>query len=128
MRSIYSTAADQASSLRFLYTGECFNKQETRDRMFGSWRRFGFPTDVASLRAPSWPIEYGLGTMRFAPAPVFTGFRRKPGVVGHTGSTGTWLFASEELNVVFAGAVDQVTAGPVPFRVAIPSVLKALMG
>jgi len=126
MRSVYSTAEDQVASLRYIYSGQCFKNAETRDQMMGGWRRFGFPTDVASLRAPSWPIEYGLGAMRFAPPAMFTGFRRNPTVVGHTGSTGTWLFLSPELEVVFAGAVDQVAAGPVPFRNVIPGVIKAL--
>jgi hypothetical protein len=29
------------------------------------WNRFGLPFDQAAMRAPSWPIEYGLGMQRF---------------------------------------------------------------
>ena len=125
MCSIYSTASDQVASLRYIYSGHCFANEETLGKMVGNWRRFGFPTDVASLRAPSWPIEYGLGAMRFAPPALFTGLKKQPSVVGHTGSTGTWLFVSPELGVLFAGAVDQITAGPVPFRTVIPGLIQA---
>jgi len=45
-----------------------------------------------------------------------------PAVIGHTGSTGSWLFHCPDLDLLFAGTVDQVRAGAVPFRLA-PKVL-----
>ena len=45
----------------------------------------------AALRAPGWPIRYGMGMMRFRLPRVFTPLASIL-VVGHTGSTGCWLF------------------------------------
>ncbi|MBU1475691.1 MAG: hypothetical protein KJ768_12605 [Acidobacteria bacterium] len=90
------------------------------------WKRFGQPLDSAALRAPSWPIEYGLGMMRFALPRAFTPFRPIPPVIGHTGSTGSWLFCCPAYNLLLAGTVDQATAGAVPFRTVVPKVLRAV--
>jgi D-alanyl-D-alanine carboxypeptidase len=90
------------------------------------WKRFGFPCDAAALRAPSWPIEYGLGMMRFALPRALTPLRAVPELIGHSGSTGTWLFCCPRYEVLFAGAVDDISAGPVPFRRVIPQVLRAV--
>jgi D-alanyl-D-alanine carboxypeptidase len=49
---------------------------------------------------------------------------RIPPVVGHTGSTATWLFHCAELGVVVAGAFD-VAQPPLPFRF-VPRVLRAV--
>ena len=89
------------------------------------WNRFGLPTDRASLRSPGWPIEYGLGMMRFRLPRMLTPWRPVPSVVGHTGSTGCWLFYCEELDVFLCGSVDEVTAGAVPYRV-VPEILRLL--
>jgi D-alanyl-D-alanine carboxypeptidase len=81
--------------------------------------------DRAALRQPSWPIEYGLGIMRFRLPRFLTPFRPMPEVVGHTGSTGTWLFHAPEPDLHLAGAVSQITAGAVPFKV-VPRILRAV--
>lgn len=125
LSSIYSTADDMLRGLRGLLGGRLFEKPETVDLMSRRWNRFGLPLDRAALRAPNWPIEYGLGMMRFRLPRIFTPFRRVPGVVGHTGSTGSWLFYCAELDVYLSGTVDQVTAGAVPYRV-VPNALRAL--
>lgn len=127
LNSIHSTAADQVALLRALWQGRLFRDPASLELMRGEWKRFGFPRDKAALRAPSWPIEYGHGMVRFAMPPPFTGFRRLPAVVGHTGSTGSWLFICPELDVVFAGTVDQATAGALPFRSVVPRLLRAVM-
>ena len=35
--------------------------------MTARWHRFSLPRDRAALLTPGWPIEYGLGIMRFRP-------------------------------------------------------------
>jgi len=126
LKSIHSTAADQVASLRALLRGELFDDPESVRLMQHPWKRCALPRDPAALRAPSWPIEYGHGMVRFALPRWLTPFRRVPAVVGHTGSTGSWLFYCEELDVLFAGTVDQGTAGAVPFRQVVGPVLRAL--
>ncbi|MCL4847726.1 MAG: beta-lactamase family protein [Acidobacteria bacterium] len=122
-RGIYSTADDLLRFIRALFGGQLFERQATLALMTGRWRRFGVPLDAAALRSPNWPIEYGLGVMRFALPRLLTPFSRVPAVVGHTGSTGCWLFHCAEVDLWLAGTVDQVTAGAVPFRF-VPRVVR----
>jgi D-alanyl-D-alanine carboxypeptidase len=124
-RGIYSTAGDTIAFLRSLTRGEVFQNPETFSQMQSRWNRFGFPLDRAALRSPGWPIEYGLGLMRFQLPRIFTGLKRLPTVIGHTGSTGCWLFWCPELDLYFAGSVDEASAGAVPYRV-MPELLKIL--
>jgi D-alanyl-D-alanine carboxypeptidase len=126
LRSIYSTGGDQIASLRALLNGDLFNDPATLGLMMRCWKRFGFPLDAAALRAPSSPIEYGFGMMRFALPRIFTPIRPIPPVVGHTGSTGSWLFYCARYELLFAGTVDEASAGAVPFRVVVPRLLRAM--
>ncbi len=124
-RGIYSTAGDTIAFLRSLARNEVFQKEETFAHMQSNWNRFGFPIDRAALRSPGWPIEYGLGLMRFQLPRVFTALKRLPAVIGHTGSTGCWLFWCPEMDMFFAGSVDEASAGAVPYRL-MPQLLKVL--
>lgn len=121
---LYSTADDLLHFFRALVRGEVFDQPSTLALMQQRWNRFGFPRDRAALRAPGWPIEYGLGIMRFQLPRLFTPLRPMPAVVGHTGSTGSWLFYCAELDLYLAGTVDQATAGAVPYRV-VPRLVRA---
>ncbi len=122
---IVSTAQDGLAFLRALLGGEVFQDPQTLELMTGRWHRFGLPLDAAALRAPSWPIEYGLGIMRFRLPRILNGMRHMPAVLGHTGSTGSWLFFAPELDVYLAGTVDEVTSGAVPYRL-VPKLLRAV--
>jgi len=124
-RGIYSTAGDTIAFLRKLTHGEVFQNPEVFAQMHSRWNRFGFPADRAALRSPGWPIEYGLGLMRFQLPRIFTSLKRLPAVIGHTGSTGCWLFWCPELDMYFAGSVDEASAGAIPYRV-MPELLKML--
>jgi CubicO group peptidase (beta-lactamase class C family) len=124
-RGIYSTTHDTITFLRSLVRNQIFQNPVSLQAMLGRWKRFGFPTDKASLRAPSWPIEYGMGAMRFEYPRWMTPFNPIPAVIGHTGSTGSWLFWCRELDVFLSGSVDEVSAGAIPYRVA-PETIKIL--
>jgi CubicO group peptidase (beta-lactamase class C family) len=121
---LHSTVADMLRFLRALVRGEIYEDPATASLMQHRWIRFGFPRDRAALRTPGWPIEYGLGMMRFHIGRLFAPGRRPVTLVGHSGSTGSWLFHCPELDLMSAGTVDQATAGPVPFRVQ-PRILRA---
>ena len=124
-RGIYSTTSDTIAFLRRLTRNGVFQKRETFSEMQCHWNRFGLPLDRAALRSPGWPIEYGLGLMRFGLPRVFTSMRKLPAVIGHTGSTGCWLFWCPEFDLYFSGSVDESSAGAIPYRV-IPGLLKAI--
>jgi len=121
-----STCDDLVGFFKAVVGGRLFRNPETWFRMQAPWRQFSFPLDRAALRQPSWPIEYGLGVMRFRLPRFLTPFRPVPLVVGHTGSTGTWLFHAPEPDLYLAGAVNQITAGAIPFKL-IPRVLRAVV-
>jgi D-alanyl-D-alanine carboxypeptidase len=118
------TADDLLRFLRGMSRGELFRSSESWARMQDRWNRFSHPLDRAALRQPSWPIEYGLGIMRFRLPRFLTPFGPLPPVVGHTGSTGTWLFHCPEMDLYLVGAANQITAGSLPFRL-VPQVLRA---
>lgn len=126
IRDLNSTSDDLLRFLMALERGGLFLSPATWDRMNARWNRFSFPRDRASFRQPSWPIEYGLGVMRFRLPRALTPFRPVPPVVGHTGSTGTWLFHAREPDLYLTGTVNQITAGAIPFRL-VPRVLRTAM-
>lgn len=125
VQGIYSTVGDTIGFLRGLVRGRLFDHAGTLTRMQEPWNRFGFPLDRAALRAPGWPIEYGLGMMRFRLPKPFAPFHAVPAVVGHTGSTGCWLFYCPRWDLFLSGSVDEVTAGAVPYR-TVPRILRIL--
>jgi len=122
---LYGTATDSIAFLRALLSGVLFEDEATLALMTARWNRFGFPTDRAALRSPGWPIEYGLGIMRFRLPRLLTPLRAVPEVIGHTGSTGSWLFHAPKLDLYLAGTVDQATAGALPYRL-VPKLLRIL--
>jgi CubicO group peptidase (beta-lactamase class C family) len=122
---LYGTVDDVLRFGRALFTGSVFAAPATAGLMWESFHRFGFPRGMAALRAPSWPIEYGLGMMRFALSRWLTSGLRIPGLIGHTGSTGSWLWYCPELRLLLAGTVDQTGAATVPFRL-VPRALAGL--
>ncbi|MEV4841411.1 serine hydrolase domain-containing protein [Nonomuraea sp. NPDC049486] len=62
-------------------------------------------------------LQYGLGTMFFKVNRFMSPDGRPVTLVGHSGSTGTWLFHCPELDVHLAGTVDQTEARAIPFRI-----------
>jgi len=111
---LYSTCADQIAFLRAVIDGTAFADPMTARLMSARWRSFGF--DPTTPRLPGWPIEYGLGMMRFALPRWYTPFSPVPPVVGHTGSTGCWLFYCPEADLFTCGGVDQITAAAARVR------------
>lgn len=121
---LYATVDDLLLFMRALVTGQVFSKPETVQQMSAAWHTFGFSLNPVRL-SPGWPIQYGLGMMRFSIPKVFTSFRQVPAVIGHTGATGSWLFYCPELDVYITGTVDQATGAAVPFRI-VPELLGLL--
>lgn len=100
---IISTLDDQSRFLRALVRGDVFDRPETFQRMQQRFDRIFFP------------IDYGLGLMRYAPSRWMSPVQRIPPVVGHTGSTATWLLYCRELDLCLAGTFD-VARPALPFR------------
>ncbi|MFQ3620373.1 MAG: hypothetical protein SNJ78_05455, partial [Spirochaetales bacterium] len=126
VKGMYSTAGDTIAFFRSLVQGRVFKKLETFSQMQSRWNRFGLPLDRETLRAPSWPIEYSFGLMRFQLPRIFTAFKKVPAVIGHSGSTGSWLFYCPEQDLYISGSVDELVAGPIPYQL-IPKILTFLI-
>lgn len=122
---LYSTTHDLLRFGRGLFAGEVFEHPRTLGLMSERFNRFGFPRRLSNVRAPSWPIEYGLGLMRFELGRLLAGGLRLPPLMGHTGSTGSWLWYLPDHGALVAGTVDQATGAAVPFR-AVPRALSSL--
>lgn len=109
---IISTVADQLRFMQALAAGDLFDDA-------GTFRRMGEHTNRIFF-----PVEYGLGVMRYAPARWMSPLFAIPPIVGHTGSTATWAFHCPDLDIVLAGTFD-VAQPPLPFRF-LPHVLRAV--
>ena len=109
---IISTVADQLRFMQALAAGELFEDA-------GTFRRMGEHTNRIFF-----PVDYGLGVMRYAPARWMSPLFAIPPIVGHTGSTATWAFHCPDLRIVLAGTFD-VAQPPLPFRF-LPHVLRAV--
>ncbi len=107
---IVSTLDDQLRFLTAVVRGDVFDDAEMWQWMQQRTARIFFP------------IRYGRGVMVYAPARWMSLGRRTPPVIGHTGSTATWLMHSPEDGLVLAGTFD--CAWPaLPFRF-IPRLLQ----
>lgn len=110
-----STVGDMMEFMRCLIRGDVFDDPTTVNLMTRTWHSFDFSLNPVRT-SPGWPIQYGLGMMRFQIPRLFSPFRPTPPVIGHSGATGSWLFYCPDLDVYLAGTVDQVAAAAVPFR------------
>jgi D-alanyl-D-alanine carboxypeptidase len=119
---IYSTVGDLIGFMRALVDGKVFSSPDSLELMMGGWHSFGFQLVPIN---PGWPIEYGLGMMRFRMPRFMTPFRPMPAVVGHTGAVGSFLFFCPDLDVFFAGTVGQLTAAAAPFRI-VPRLVRIM--
>jgi D-alanyl-D-alanine carboxypeptidase len=113
---LVSTADDTLRFLRSLNGGEVFAYPATVGLMRQGWKRVIWPL-----------IYYGLGTMRFRVGRLNAPGRRPVTLVGHSGSTGSWLFHCPELDLLLTGTVDEAKAHARPFRF-LPKVLRAAAG
>lgn len=121
---LMATVDDALRFLRSLTQDRAFRRPATRTLMTQQWRRFPLPFSRTALRLPGWPIQYGLGVMRFDLPRIVAPLRPAPAVFGHSGSTGSWLFHCPELDLYVSGSVNQATAGALPFRF-LPGLLRA---
>ncbi|HVN96413.1 MAG TPA: serine hydrolase domain-containing protein [Syntrophorhabdaceae bacterium] len=99
---IVSTAEEMIVFLKALNEGRII-RGETVQAMH-DWRSWHFP------------LRYGYGTMLFKMPPLSSRIFGVPPLWGHSGSTGSFLYYSEDLNLYMAGTIDQVDAKVAPFK------------
>jgi len=110
---IVSTARDCVTFLKALNQGR-INKPETLAKMH-QWK---------PLSNPGMPFQYGYGTMKFVPSSSANTTAKVPVVWGATGSTGSFLYYAQDLDLYMAGTTDQVNDKMTPIVMMI-RVIKA---
>jgi D-alanyl-D-alanine carboxypeptidase len=66
-----------------------------------------------------FPLQYGYGTMYFKLPRFINIVMKVPPLCGHSGSTGSFLYYSEDLNLYIAGTINQVESQSKPFRLML---------
>ena len=63
-----------------------------------------------------FPMQYGLGLMRFKLPRFFSPFAASPELIGHSGATSAFLFQSDQGGIRIAGTLNQVDNQSRPVR------------
>ncbi|KPJ84736.1 MAG: hypothetical protein AMS17_15715 [Spirochaetes bacterium DG_61] len=71
-----------------------------------------------------FPLQYGYGTIYFKLPRFIIKVMKVPPLWGHSGSTGSFLYYSEDLNLYIAGSINQIESKSKPFKLMI-RVMKA---
>jgi D-alanyl-D-alanine carboxypeptidase len=98
---IISTAEDTIIFLKALNEGKIISKDTLQ--LMHDWHKLEFP------------IQYGYGTMYFQLPPLMTKLSGLTPLWGHSGSTGSFLYYSEDLDLYMAGTIDNVGSNVKPF-------------
>jgi D-alanyl-D-alanine carboxypeptidase len=105
---IVSTAEEMIIFLKGLNEGRII-RGDTR-KLMQQWHKLRFP------------LRYGYGTMRFKLPWFITKVMKVPPLWGHSGSTGSFLYYSEDLNLYMAGSIDQVESKSKPFILMLKAI------
>jgi D-alanyl-D-alanine carboxypeptidase len=108
---LVSTAEEMIIFLKALNEGRIVSNDTLK--LMHNWHKLHFP------------LQYGYGTM-YVKFPRFMNMVMKvPPLWGHSGSTGSFLYYSEDLNLYLAGTIDQTASQSKPFRL-MSKVIKAI--
>jgi CubicO group peptidase (beta-lactamase class C family) len=99
---IVSTAQEMITFLKALNEGGIVRPDTLK--LMHNWRKLEFP------------MEYGYGTMHFNPPSLMTRVMNMRPLWGHSGSTGSFLFYSDEFDLYMAGTIDQADSQIKPFE------------
>jgi D-alanyl-D-alanine carboxypeptidase len=66
-----------------------------------------------------FPLQYGYGTMYFKLPPIMTKVTKVSPLWGHSGSTGSFLYYSQDRDLYLAGTINQVDSKVKPFMLMI---------
>jgi D-alanyl-D-alanine carboxypeptidase len=100
---IVSTAEEMIIFLKALNEGQIINR-DTLELMH-DWHKLEFP------------IQYGYGTMYFKLPSLISKMTGLTPLWGHSGTTGSFLYYSEDLNLYMAGSINNVDSNIKPFMI-----------
>jgi CubicO group peptidase (beta-lactamase class C family) len=99
---IVSTAKEGIIFLKALNEGRIIRKETLK--LMHNWQKLEFP------------LQYGYGTMYFKLPQFMKRVMNVPPLWGHSGSTGSFLYYSEDLDLYIAGSINQTESKLTPFR------------
>ena len=108
---IVSTAEEMIIFLKALNEGRIVSRDTLKS--MHHWRKLKFP------------LQYGYGTMYLKLPWLMSKVMKASPLWGHTGSTGSFLYYSEDLNLYMAGSINQAGSKIKPFRLML-RVMKAV--
>lgn len=98
---IVSTADDMITFLKALNEGKIISRNSLQ--MMHEWRDWEFP------------IKYGYGTMYFELPRIMSKVTGLTPIWGHSGTSGAFLFYSEDLDIYLAGSINSADSNSKPF-------------
>jgi D-alanyl-D-alanine carboxypeptidase len=107
---IVSTAEEMIIFLKALNEGNLISN-DTLELMH-DWHKLEFP------------MQYGYGTMYFKLPRLMSKVTKLTPLWGHSGSTGSFLYYSEDLDLYMAGSINNVGSNSKPFFTIIMDVMK----
>ena len=102
---IVSTAEEMILFLKGLNEGRIISGDTLK--LMHQWHKLQFP------------LQYGYGTMYFKLPRFMNRVMKAAPLWGHSGSTGSFLYYSEDLKLYLAGTIDQVASKTKPFRLMV---------
>ncbi len=108
---IVSTAEEMIIFLKALNEGRMISGDTLK--LMHHWHKLRFP------------LQYGYGTMCFRLPRFMARVMKVRPLWGHSGSTGSFLYYSDDLNAYIAGSINQVESRSKPFRLML-SVMRAI--
>ncbi|HRK26979.1 MAG TPA: serine hydrolase domain-containing protein [Chitinophagales bacterium] len=83
------------------------------------------PPLCQTWNAVMYPLEYGVGIMRFKPPWYFSPLYALPEFLGHSGLSGAFAFYAPQTNTYIAGTVNQIARPDTAFRLMIKAITAA---
>ncbi|MGZ6219667.1 MAG: serine hydrolase domain-containing protein [Syntrophales bacterium] len=105
---IVSTAAEMIIFLKALNEGRVVSGETLK--LMHNWHKLQFP------------LQYGYGTMYFKLPRFISMVMKVPRLWGHSGSTGSFLYYSADLDLYMAGTINQTESQSKPFLLMIKAI------
>ncbi len=102
---IVSTSAETMVFLKAFFNGYFFPKS--------------YLPELYTWNSVMFPLEYGVGIMKFQLPAIFTMFRKMPALIGHSGLSGAFAYYVPEKDVFLSGTVNQINNPGTSYKMLI---------
>ncbi len=102
---IVSTSAETMVFLKAFFNGYFFPKS--------------YLPELYTWNSIMFPLEYGVGIMKFQLPAIFTMFRKMPALIGHSGLSGAFAYYIPEKDVFLSGTVNQINNPGTSYKMLI---------